>query len=129
MTEADEMMALLRAETEAHAARMPAAPECPPWCELREQVGIPGSLGHAWYDTWTSDPDVFTRFHEVSFGGWTVSGEETVRDGVVALGPVQIGYHGDDEPMTIQHARDLATDLRAAIIKAEEIEAWSRQHD
>jgi hypothetical protein len=61
--------------------------------------------------------------------GGRVSPGETVRNGVVALGPVRIGYHGDDEPMTIERAPDLTADLRAAIIKAEEIEAWSRQHD
>jgi hypothetical protein len=31
--------------------------------------------------------------------------------------------------MTIEGARDVAAGLRAAIIKAEEIEAWSRQQD
>jgi hypothetical protein len=92
-------------------------------------MGIVGSLGHAWYDTWTSDPDVFSRFHQIIFGVWAVSREETVRVGVVALSPVQIGYGGDDEPMSIERARNLAADLRAAIIKADEIEAWSRQHD
>jgi hypothetical protein len=31
--------------------------------------------------------------------------------------------------MTVERARELAADLRAAIIQAEEIEAWSRQHE
>jgi hypothetical protein len=74
---------------------------------------------------------VFSRFHEVHVGGvgWTVHREETVRDGVVDLGPVCVGFHGDDEPMSIERAYDVSDDLRAAIRKAEEIEAWSRQHD
>jgi hypothetical protein len=130
MTEtAEELMAMLKAEAEELKARMPAAPECPPWCELRDRIEITGSLGHAWYDSWTADPLVFSRFHEIGFGGWAVSREETVRDGVVALGPVRVSFHGDDEPMPIERARDLVAGLGAAIIKAEEIEAWSRQHD
>jgi hypothetical protein len=57
-----------------------------------------------------------------------VSREETVRAGVVALGPVRIGYGGDDEPMSVERAYDVSDDLRLAIRKAEEIEAWARQH-
>lgn len=125
----EELLARLRAGEEELAARMPAAPECPQWCDLRDQVGRTGALSHKWYDSWTADPTVFSRFHEISFGGWAVSREETVRDGIVALGPVRIGYGGDDAPMTIEPAREVAADLRAAINRAEETEAWSRLND
>ena len=74
---------------------------------------------------------MFSRFHGIRVGdeGWAASPGETVRHGVVSLGPVRIGYHGDDNPMSIERACDVSDGLSPAIRKYDEIEAWSRQDD
>lgn len=105
----------VRSDAEEKAAREPERTPCPAWCDQA------GRALHG-YDVWTEDPNVWSRFHSITMpGGWCVSREETVRDGVSELGPVEVSYHGDEDAMTVEQARERAAALQAAIERAQEI--------
>ncbi|HET6877732.1 MAG TPA: hypothetical protein VFH38_09410 [Jatrophihabitans sp.] len=106
----------LRTAVEA-AAREPERTPCPPWCDQD------GRDAHG-YDVWTEDPTVWTRFHQISMpDSWCVSRREDVRGGVSDLGPVEVSYHGDEDAMTVEQARQFATALQAAIERARQVDA------
>jgi hypothetical protein len=50
----------------------------------------------AGYDTWTSDPGRVQPLPRSQHRRVDGVARETVRDGLVALGPVRVGYHGHD---------------------------------
>lgn len=118
-SDSDTMMDFLLARDAWFSRHEPERTACPPWCEQA------GRENHG-YDMHLDDMTVWSRFHETTVGDdscWAVSREETVHDGrVLALGPVQISYHGDDLCVDVDGARALMGNVQSAIAKALEID-------